>query len=174
MTWRGWCSSTKPARTLRWCGYAAVLHVASGSSATRRMAIGKTITFVGGLRQRGMTAPFVLEGAINGPMFLAYVKQCLVPTLKRGEIVLMDHLPAHKVAGIAEAIEAAGATLIYLPKYSPDLNPIELAFSKLKAHLRKAAEHTILRLLRRIGRVVSDFSPRECRNFFRHAGYART
>src|SRR5262249_17966773 len=96
----------------------------------------KTITFVGGLRQRGMTAPFVLEGAINGPMFLAYVKQCLVPTLKRGEIVLMDHLPAHKVAGIAEAIEAAGATLIYLPKYSPDLNPIELAFSKLKAHLR--------------------------------------
>ena len=128
----------------------------------------KTITFVGGLRQRGMTAPFVLEGAINGPMFLAYVKQCLVPTLKRGEIVLMDHLPAHKVAGIAEAIEAAGATLIYLPKYSPDLNPIELAFSKLKAHLRKAAEHTILRLLRRIGRVVSDFSPQECRNFFRH------
>ena len=134
----------------------------------------KTITFVGGLRQRGMTAPFVLEGAINGPMFLAYVKQCLVPTLKRGEIVLMDHLPVHKVAGIAEAIEAAGATLIYLPKYSPDLNPIELAFSKLKAHLRKAAEHTILRLLRRIGRIVTGFSPQECRNFFRHAGYART
>jgi len=134
----------------------------------------KKITFVGGLRQRGMTAPFVLEGAINGPMFLAYLKQCLVPTLKRGEIVLMDHLPAHKVAGVAEAIEAVGATLIYLPKYSPDLNPIELAFSKLKAHLRKAAEHTILRLLRRIGRVVTDFSPQECRNFFRHAGYART
>jgi transposase len=108
----------------------------------------KTITFVGGLRQRGMIAPFVLEGAINGPMFLAYVKQCLVPSLKRGEIVLMDHLPAHKVAGVAEAIEAVGATLIYLPKYSPDLNPIELAFSKLKVHLRKAAEHTILRLLR--------------------------
>jgi transposase len=126
----------------------------------------KTITFVGGLRQRDVIAPFVLEGAINGPMFLAYVKQCLVPTLKRGEIVLMDHLPAHKVAGVAEAIEAAGATLIYLPKYSPDLNPIELAFSKLKAHLRKAAEHTILRLLRRIGRVVTDFSPQECRNLF--------
>ena len=134
----------------------------------------KTITFVGGLRQRGMTAPFVLEGAINGPMFLAYLKQCLVPTLKRGEIVLMDHLPAHKVAGVAEAIEAVGATLIYLPKYSPDLNPIELAFSKLKAHLRKAAERTILRLLRQIGRVVTAFSPQECRNFFRHAGYART
>ena len=121
-----------------------------------------------------MTAPFVLEGAMNGPMFLAYVKQCLVHTLKRGEIVLMDHLPVHKVAGVVEAIEAAGATLFYLPKYSPDLNPIELAFSKLKAHLRKAAEHTILRLLHRIGRVVADFSPQECRNFFRHAGYART
>jgi transposase len=134
----------------------------------------KTITFVGGLRQRGMTAPFVIEGAMNGPMFLAYVKQCLVPTLKRGEIVLMDNLPVHKVAGVAEAIEAAGATLIYLPKYSPDFNPIELAFSKLKAHLRKAAEHTIPRLLRRIGRVVTDFSARECRNFFRHAGYVRT
>jgi transposase len=134
----------------------------------------KTITFVGGLRQRGMTAPFVTEGAMNGAMFLVYVRQCLVPTLKRGEIVLMDHLPVHKVAGVAEAIKAVGATLIYLPKYSPDLNPIELAFSKLKAHLRKAAEHTVPRLLRRIGRVVTDFSPRECSNFFRHAGYVRT
>lgn len=134
----------------------------------------KTITFVGGLCQRGMTAPFVIEGALNGLTFLAYVKQCLVPTLKRGEIVLMDNLPVHKIAGVAEAIEGAGATLIYLPKYSPDLNPIELAFSKLKAHLRKAAEHTIPRLLRRIGRVVTDFSPQECRNFFRHAGYVRT
>ena len=134
----------------------------------------KTVTFVGGLRQRGMTAPFVIEGAMNGPIFLAYVKQCLVPTLKRGETVLMDNLPVHKVAGVAEAIEAAGATLIYLPKYSPDLNPIELAFSKLKAHLRKAAEHTIPRLLRQIGRIVTDFSAQECRNFFRHAGYVRT
>ncbi len=134
----------------------------------------KTVTFVGALRQRGMTAPFVIEGAMNGPVFLAYVKQCLVPTLKRGEIVFMDNLPVHKVAGVAEAVEAAGATLIYLPKYSPDLNPIELAFSKLKAHLRKAAEHTIPRLLRRIGRVVTDFSPHECKNFFRHAGYVRT
>lgn len=134
----------------------------------------KTVTFVGGLRQRGMTAPFVIEGAMNGPIFLAYVKQCLVPTLKRGETVLMDNLPVHKVAGVAEAIEAAGATLIYLPKYSPDLNPIELAFSKLKAHLRKAAERTIPRLLRQIGRIVTDFSAQECRNFFRHAGYVRT
>jgi len=134
----------------------------------------KIITFVGGLRLRGMTAPFVLEGAMNGPMFLAYVKQCLVPALKRGDIVVMDNLPVHKVAGVREAIEVAGATLLYLPPYSPDLNPIEMAFSKLKAHLRKAAEHTIAGLLRRIGRVVKTFTPQECRNFLRHAGYVHT
>jgi transposase len=134
----------------------------------------KTITFVAGLRLRGMTAPFVLEGAMNGQIFLAYVKQCLVPTLKRGDIVVLDNLPVHKVAGIEEAIEAAGATLLYLPPYSPDLNPIELAFSKLKAHLRKAAEHTISGLLRRIGRVVKAFTRQECKNFFRHAGYVQT
>ena len=134
----------------------------------------KTITFVAGLRLRGMTAPFVLDGAMNGPMFLAYVKRCLVPTLKRGDIVAMDNLPVHKVAGVEEAIEAAGAMLLYLPPYSPDLNPIELAFSKLKAHLRQAAEHTIPGLMRRIGRVVRSFSSKECRNFFRHAGYVQT
>jgi transposase len=133
----------------------------------------KTITFVAGLRMRGMTAPFVLEGAMNGPMFLLYVKRCLVPTLMRGDIVVMDNLPVHKVAGVAEAIEAVGATLLYLPPYSPDLNPIELAFSKLKAHLRKAAEHTIPGLLRRIGRVVKGFGRRECKNFLRHAGYVQ-
>ena len=134
----------------------------------------KTITFVGGLRLRGMTAPFVIEGAMNGPIFLAYVRQCLAPTLKRGETVLMDNLPVHKVAGVAEAIEETGARLIYLPKYSPDLNPIEMAFSKLKAHLRKAAERTVPNLMRRIGRVVGQFSAKECRNFFRKAGYVRT
>ena len=133
----------------------------------------KTITFVAGLRMRGLTAPFVLEGAMNGPMFLLYVKRCLAPTLKHGDIVVMDNLPVHKVAGVAKAIEAVGATLLYLPPYSPDLNPIELAFSKLKAHLRKAAEHTIPGLLRRIGRVVKSFSRRECTNFLRHAGYVQ-
>jgi transposase len=134
----------------------------------------KVITFVAGLRERAMVAPFVLEGAINGPMFLAYVKQCVVPTLKRGDAVIIDNLPAHKVAGVRETIEAAGAKLLYLPSYSPDLNPIEPAFSKIKAHLRKAAERTIPRLLRRIGRVVRSFSPQECRNLFQHAGYVRT
>jgi transposase len=97
----------------------------------------KTLTFVAGLRHRAMVAPFVLEGAINGAMFLAYVKQALVPTLKRGDIVIMDNLPAHKVNGVEQAIEVAGATLMYLPPYSPDLNPIEPAFSKVKAHLRR-------------------------------------
>jgi transposase len=134
----------------------------------------KIITLVAGLRQRAMVAPFVIEGAMNGQIFLAYVKQCLAPTLKRGDIVVMDNLPVHKVTGVEAAIEAAGARLLYLPSYSPDLNPIEPAFSKVKAHLRKAAEHTIPRLLRRIGRVVTDFSAQECRNFFRHAGYVRT
>jgi len=131
----------------------------------------KTITFVAGLRMRGMTAPFVIEGAMNAATFLTYLKQCLAPTLKRGDIVVMDNLPVHKVAGVEEAIEAADATLLYLPPYSPDLNPIEQAFSKLKAHLRKAAERTIPRLLRRIGRIVEAFSPQQCRNFLRHAGY---
>jgi len=120
----------------------------------------KTITFVAGLRDRAMIAPFVLDGAMNGPMFLAYVKQCLAPKLKRGDIVVMDNLPVHKVAGVEQAIEAVGARLLYLPPYSPDLNPIEPAFSKVKAHLRKAAEHTIPRLVRRIGRIVADFPAR--------------
>ena len=132
----------------------------------------KTITFVGGLRLRGMTAPFVLEGAMNGPLFLAYVKQCLVPTLKRGDIVVMDNLPVHKVAGVREAIEAAGATLLYLPPYSPDLNPIEQAFSKFKSLARKAAERTIDGLCRAIGHALGQFTPQECMNFLINAGYA--
>ena len=134
----------------------------------------KTITFVAGLRHRALVAPLVLDGAMNATMFLAYVEQCLVPTLKRGDVVIMDNLPVHKAPGVREMIEAAGATLLYLPPYSPDLNPIEQAFSKLKAHLRKAAEHTVPRLLRRIGRLLASFTPHECRNFLRHAGYVRT
>ena len=126
------------------------------------------ITFVAGLRNRAMIAPFVLEGAMNATMFLAYLKQCLVPALKPGDIVIMDNLPVHKVAGVEKTIEAAGAMLLYLPPYSPDLNPIELAFSKLKAYLRKAAERTIPSLLRRIGHLVAGFGPQECSNLFRH------
>jgi len=132
----------------------------------------KTITFVAGLRRRAMVAPFVLDGPMNAVSFMAYLEQCLVPTLKRGDTVMMDSLPVHKVPGVREVIQAAGATLRYLPKYSPDLNPIEMAFSKLKAHLRKAAERTIPRLSRRIGTLMTAFSPQECTNYFKHAGYA--
>ena len=127
----------------------------------------KTITFIAGLRRRAMVAPFVLDGPMNTISFMAYLKRCLVPTLKRGDIVMMDSLPVHKVAGVREVIEAAGARLRYLPKYSPDLNPIEQAFSKLKAHLRKAAERTIPRLSRRIGALMAKFSSQECDNYFR-------
>ena len=134
----------------------------------------KTITLVAGLRHDRMVAPFVIDGPINGPIFLAYVEQCLAPTLELRDIVFMDNLPAHKVAGVTQAIEAVGATALYLPPYSPDLNPIEQVFSKLKALLRKAAERTIPGLWRRIRSLLRTVSKQECSNFFRHAGYAST
>ena len=109
---------------------------------------------------------------MNGAKFLAYVKQCLAPTLERKDNVMIDNLPAHKAAGIREAVEQRGATLRYLPQYSPDLNPIEMPFSALKASLRKAAERTIPGLRRRIGRFACTLTAREARNYFRHAGYA--
>ncbi len=131
-----------------------------------------TITFVAGLRHDRMVAPFVLDGPMNGEMFRAYIEQSLVPTLKRKDIVIMDNLSAHKVAGIREAIEAAGATLRYLPQYSPDLNPIEMPFSTLKAWLRKLAERTVPGLCRSVGRFATSLSARHASNYFRHAGYA--
>jgi transposase len=134
----------------------------------------KTLTFVAGLREHAMVAPLVVDGPMTGDIFLAYIKQSLAPTLTPGDTVLMDNVAVHKVAGVKEAIEAAGATLTYIPAYSPDLNPIEPAFSKLKAHLRKAAEETIPNLIHRIGCVVTEFTAQECANFFRHAGYVRT
>jgi transposase len=132
----------------------------------------KTLTLVAALRCDGMTAPFVIEGAMNGETFLTYVEHCLAPALKRGDIVVMDNLRAHKVAGIREAIEAVGAELRYLPEYSPDLNPIEMSFSKLKAYLRKVAERTERSLRRRIGYFVPRLAADECANYFAHAGYA--
>ena len=131
----------------------------------------KTITFVAALRRSGMRASATVDGSMTGKKFLAYVERRLAPILKRSDIVVIDNLPAHKAAGIREAIEARGATLHYLPKYSPDLNPIEMPFSKLKASLRKAAERTIPRLRRRIGSFAPSLSAREARNYFRHAGY---
>lgn len=118
-----------------------------------------------------MTAPFVYDGAMNGQVFLAYVEQVLVPTLSPGDVVIMDNLPAHKAAGIRDAIEAAGASLLYLPPYSPDFNPIENAFSKLKALLRAKAERTIAALWDTVGSVLDRFTPAECANYFKAAGY---
>jgi len=131
----------------------------------------KTITLVAGLRHDAIVAPFVIDGPMNGRVFLTYVERCLAPTLGRGDIVIMDNLPTHKIAGVTKAIEAADAMAIYLPAYSPDLNPIEQVFSKLKALLRKAAERTIPALWRRIRSILRTVSKTECMNFFRHAGY---
>jgi transposase len=124
------------------------------------------------LRCDGLTAPMVLDGPINGDWFRAYVEQVLAPTLKAGDIVVIDNLGSHKSPKIRQAIEAKDASLLYLPPYSPDLNPIEMAFSKLKAHLRKAAERSVDALWNRIGLILDDFSPTECANFFKAAGYA--
>jgi transposase len=132
----------------------------------------KTITFVAGLRHNKMVAPMAIEGAMTGDIFRAYVEQCLVRTLQRNDIVVMDNLQAHKVPGIQEAIDKAGAMLRYLPKYSPDLNPIEMPYSKFKALLRKVAKRTVPGLYRTIRSFVPSLSPRECANYFRHAGYA--
>ena len=131
----------------------------------------KITTFVAGLRCGEITAPFVIDRPMNGAIFLTYVRRCLVPTLATGDIVVMDNLSSHKVAGVREAIEAAGATLRYLPPYSPDLNPIELLFAKLKALLRKAAERSIEALWDRIGKLLDAFGPQECANYLRHDGY---
>lgn len=134
----------------------------------------KTTTFLAALRQDGLTAPLVIDGAINGATFLAYVQQQLVPTLRPDDIVIMDNLSAHKVAGVREAIEAAGAELVYLPPYSPDFNPIEQVFAKLRRLLQSAAARTVDELWRTIGQVVDCFKPAECSNYFRHCGYRYT
>jgi transposase len=131
----------------------------------------KTTTFAGALRLTGMTAPFVYDGAMNGAVFLASVDQVLVPTLKPGDVVVMDNLPAHMSAAVREAIETAGATLTFLPPYSPDFNPIKNAFAKQKALLRKAAERTVAALWNTVGGLIDEFTPAECANYFRAAGY---
>jgi transposase len=134
----------------------------------------KTTTFVAGLRLSGMAAPMVLDGPINGHVFQAYVDQVLVPELREGDIVVMDNLGSHKGAGVRAAIEAAGAKLLYLPPYSPDFNPIENAFSKLKMLLRTAAERTVEGLWNAIACCLDRFTPRECANYFAAAGYEPT
>ncbi len=131
----------------------------------------QTTTFTAGLRLGGLTAPFLLDGPMDGVAFLTYVRQVLSPALKPGDIVIMDNLPAHKVTGVREAIEEAGACLFYLPPYSPDLNPIEKAFSKVKAILRKAAARTLEGLWAAIASALDAFTPEECRNYFASCGY---
>lgn len=133
-----------------------------------------TTPFLCGLRSTGLVAPRVLDGAINGAAFLAYTQQFLAPTLAPGDIVVLDNLSAHKVGAVREAIEPRAAALLYLPPYSPDLNPIELAFSKLKRLLRDAAEPTMDALWQRIGRLLDHFTPDECANSMRHCGVAQS
>ena len=132
----------------------------------------KTQTFLAALRHDGITAPFVLDGPINGDWFLAYVEQMLVPTLKPGDVVVMDNLGSHKGKAVRRAIRQAGAHLLFLPPYSPDLNPIEQVFAKLKTLLRKANERTIEATWRRIGSLLDEFSAEECTNYLVNSGYA--
>jgi len=131
----------------------------------------KTITFVAALRWDRLSAPAVFDGPMDGDCFLAYVEQILAPTLASGDIVVMDNLSSHKVPGIREAIEATGASLRYLPPYSPDFNPIEQAIAKLKSHLRKHAARTFDTLIEAIAKTLCTFSPQECANFIANAGY---
>jgi transposase len=131
----------------------------------------KTTTFVGALRHNGVTAPCVFDGPINGKTFLAWVEQFLVPTLRPGDIVVMDNLSSHKVQGVRKAIEAVGATLRYLPPYSPDLNPIEQFFAKLKSLLRKTSARTLETLIAAIAHALTQLSPKECENFLADSGY---
>lgn len=131
----------------------------------------KTITFLAALRHNKVTAPLVVDGPMNGDVFLAYIQQQLVKTLRKGDIVVMDNLSAHKRLGVREAIEAVGAHLEFLPPYSPDLNPIELLFSKIKSKLRKAAKRTVAELWNLLGEIPDQIGKKECQNYFEHFGY---
>lgn len=132
-----------------------------------------TSTFLAGLRHDRIVAPLVVDGAINGETFRAYVEQALAPTLAPGDVVIADNLGSHKVAGVRAAIEARGASLLFLPAYSPDLNPIEQVFAKLKALLRRAEPRTRESLWNTIGRMLDHFSPTECRNYLQNCGYGQ-
>lgn len=131
----------------------------------------RTSTYIAGLRHDGVIAPAIFDGAINGALFLAYVEQVLVPALRPGDTVVMDNLASHKVAGVRQAIEAAGAHLLYLPAYSPDLNPIEQLFAKFKALIRAAKPRTVDELWKAIATLPDRTSREECANFIRNSGY---
>ena len=159
-------SSMRPGHRPRWRVFTDAPGAVAGSSAA--------LTFVAGLRLDGITAPFAIDCAMNGALFIEYLRQCLVPTLRPGDIVIIDNLPAHKRNEVREIIQAAGATLRYLPPYSPDLNPIEQSFAKLKSYLRKHKERTIPDLYDRIGGALDTFELNEFPNYFRNSGYAPT
>lgn len=131
----------------------------------------KTMTFLAGLRRSGIVAPCVFDGPINGTLFLAWVQQLLVPTLRPGDVVVLDNLSSHKGFRVRRSIRAAGAHLLFLPPYSPDLNPIEQVFSKLKTLLRKADERSIAAVWHTIGTLLNQFSPDECANYIQNSGY---
>lgn len=147
-----------------------------GSRLIQKVPCGRwsTTTFLGAMRSTGFIAPLCVEGTINGSVFKAWVEQHLVPELQPGDIVVMDNLSSHKVAGVVRAIEAVDASVRYLPPYSPDLNPIELAFSKFKKLLRDGAERTVDKLWKLCGRVLDLFPETECQNYLRHCGYRYT
>jgi len=132
----------------------------------------QTATFIAALRHDRLSAPWVIDAPMDGPLFLAYITQVLGPELQEGDMVICDNLASHKIQGIAEAIAARGATLHYLPAYSPDLNPIEMAFAKLKALVRQAAARTYDELIAAIANALNSFSAHQCLNFLRHAQYA--
>jgi transposase len=127
-----------------------------------------------GTPSRPAAAPFTINGAVNGEVFLAYVRRVLVPTMKKGDIVIMDNLGSHKIPDIQQALRTAGATLLFVPPYRPDLNPIEMAFSKIKSIPRKKAHRTVEALWTELGEIAKCFSPPECRNYLRHAGYSQS
>ena len=143
----------------------------AGCGLPSRTVTDKTVTLIAGLRLRGLTAARTFDGPINAALFEDWVETCLVPTLSPGEIVVMDNLPAHKGPRVEQLIKAAGAQLRYLPAYSPDMNPIVKAFSKLKAFLRKIAERTVAGLLRALETCAEIFKPSECTNYFKSCGY---
>jgi transposase len=134
----------------------------------------KTTTFIAALRFDGLTAPLVIDGAVNGELFEAYARQVLAPSLRPGDIVVMDNLSSHKRAGVRQAIEAAGGSVLFLPPYSPDFNPIEPGFAKLKALLRKAGKRTVEELWSFLGQSLDAFAPPECQGYYRHCGYHAT
>jgi len=134
----------------------------------------RTLTFLAALRCDGLTAPCVFDGPINGIAFRAYVDQILVPALKPNDIVIMDNLGSHKSKAVRDAIKAAGARLFFLPPYSPDLNPIEQTFSKIKHWMRMASERTVEATWKRVGKLIGTIKPQECENYFINSGYAST